>query len=386
MKKKIENVIEAIRQRVAAVAAVVLEAVYGFIRGAAGRVEAVLGDILPTGPELCLAGAAAGGRGCEWEPRRTRDLCLAAAADGGGGIGSPVSLPGLSPAVTGDMPSDMGIKAELQSIISAHFGIDTQSISKLRPLPGSNHNYSFCVKGDKYVIRKLARPHAVHAEQAAYKALNPLGISDDVLYLDDNGIKISRFLDVGPDGGPVGYDEQDQKQALDMLREKIHESGITIPYQYDIFSKIWEYAALCDDSHADNLKILKGFQDKIDAIKARLDALNIAPVLCHGDACVSTNIMRLKDGSLRFIDWEWTGMADPILDIALAAVHQGVEDDKVDPQKCLEQYLRRKPDDDEIYRLRAYFTLGCFESAAWQINDGDFFDYIRYAVEPYGLL
>jgi thiamine kinase-like enzyme len=274
----------------------------------------------------------------------------------------------------------MTIRTELKSIIAAHFGVDTQGITQWRNMDGCNHNYSFCVNGEKFVIRKLAQPHAdtVHAEQAAYAALKPLGVSDEVLYLDDKGIKISRFLN----GAALSYDKQDQADALDVLR-KIHQSRITIPYQYAIFGKIREYAAFCDDSHAENLKILEGYQKKIDAIKARLDALNIAPVLCHGDACVSTNSMRLEDGSLRFIDWEAAGMADPIQDLALAAAHQGVEN--VDPWWCLEHYLQRKPDANERFRLRAYFTLGCLELAAWQINEDGFQDEINYAAAPYGL-
>jgi hypothetical protein len=182
----------------------------------------------------------------------------------------------------------MTIKAELQSIIAPFFGVDIQGITQWRKLGGCNHNYSFCVNGEKYVIRKFAKNHAdtIHAEQAAYKTLKPLGVSDEVLYLDDRGIKISRFLK----GATLSYDKQDQADALDVLR-KIHQSRLTIPYQYDIFGKIREYAAFCDDSHAENLKILEGYQKKIDAIKARLDGLHIAPVLCHGDACVSANFL-----------------------------------------------------------------------------------------------
>jgi thiamine kinase-like enzyme len=115
--------------------------------------------------------------------------------------------------------------------------------------------------------------------------------------------------------------------------------------------------------------------------------MSITPVLCHGDACVISNILRLKDGSMRIIDWECAGMADPLLDVALAAVHQGF--DKVDFFTSAEWYLRRKPDSDERYRLRAYSTLGAFELAAWQINEygkDGFLNEIEVARKPYGLL
>jgi thiamine kinase-like enzyme len=135
------------------------------------------------------------------------------------------------------------------------------------------------------------------------------------------------------------------------------------------------------------LEILKGYQKKFDAIRAKLDSMSITPVLCHGDACVNGNILRLKDGSMRIIDWECAGMANPLLDIALAAVHQGF--DKVDPFMSTERYLRRKPDSDELYRLKAYITLGACELAAWQINgygEDEFLSEIEVARGPYGLL
>jgi hypothetical protein len=80
-------------------------------------------------------------------------------------------------------------------------------------------------------------------------------------------------------------------------------------------------------------------------------------------------------------------MADPLLDISLAAVHQGFNN--VDPFKSVEWYLRRKPVPDEIFRIKAYITLGAFELAAWLLNDpfeDAFQECFARAREPYGLL
>jgi thiamine kinase-like enzyme len=278
----------------------------------------------------------------------------------------------------------MTIKSGLQTIISSFFSVDTSQIGEWRKLSGCNHNYSFCVKGQKYVIRKFRPPHldTAASEMAAYTALKPLGVSDEVVYLDDAGIKIARLIE----GKSLGYGERDQEEAIALLR-KVHENAPSIPYSYDIFRNIDGYAAFCKRPDSPNLQILKGYQKELDAIRVRLDSMSITPVLCHGDACVNGNILRLKDGSIRIIDWECAGMADPLLDIALAAVHQGF--DKAGLFTFAERYLRRKPDSDELYRLKAYITLGAFELAAWQINaydEDEFLSEIELAREPYGLL
>jgi thiamine kinase-like enzyme len=278
----------------------------------------------------------------------------------------------------------MTIKYELQAVISSCFNVDVSQITGWHKLRGGNHVYSFCVKGEKYVIRKFRPPHAntADSEKAAYAAIKPLGISDEVLYWGDGGIKIARFLE----GKPLGYAERNQKEAVQILRT-VHENAPVIPYPYNILGKIKEYTSFCRDPDSPRLKLLSSYSPELDAIQAKLDSMNITPVLCHGDACVISNILRLKDGSIRLIDWEYAGMADPLLDIGLAAVHQGF--DNIDPFKPVEWYLRRKPAPDEIFRLKAYITLGAVELAAWLLNtysENAFRECLARAREPYGLL
>jgi len=274
----------------------------------------------------------------------------------------------------------MIIKQELQTIISRFFGVDASRITDWRNLNGGNHIYSFYMNGKKYVIRKFRQPHpdTVAAEKTAYSSLAPLKVTDELLYLDDAGIKITCFIE----GTHLSFNERDQEDSINLLRN-IHKNAPVIPYSYDIFASIKYWASLCHDSNSQNLKILMGYQPIIDKLNIKLDSMNIKAVLCHGDPCVCGNMLRLIDGSLKIIDWEYAGMADPFQDLALASVRQGFE--KIDPFKSLERYLQRKPTDDEIFRLKAYVTLGAFELAAWQINNLDAQEFADWlSCEPYG--
>ena len=277
----------------------------------------------------------------------------------------------------------MAIKHELQAVISAFFDVDISRITLWRKLNGCNYIYSFYVNSEKYVIRKFKPPHpnTVTAERAAYAALKSLGVTDEVLYLDDTGTKITRYIE----GVHLGYGEQDQEDSINLLRN-VHERAPAIQYSYDIFGSINYWASLCWKPNSQNLKALCEYQSEIDAIKIKLDSMNITPVLCHGDPCVNGNMLRQENGSIRIIDWEYSGMADPFMDLALASVHQGFEN--MDPFKTLERYLRRKPTQDETYRLKAYITLGTLELAAWQINElsvEEFQEWLTPSFEPFGL-
>ena len=271
-----------------------------------------------------------------------------------------------------------GVELELQREIERFFGIKRRDINKFENLGGSNWVYSFIVKGQKYVVKKLNDSSIVNREQEkeAYNSLKSLNITDELVYYD-NGIRITRFID---NSELLGYNEPDMIDALDKIR-MVHESGVSIKYKYDIIENMDKYILLCNKT-SKKLTELKKYRNKIAAIQAMVDKLNILPVLCHGDACASTNFLRLPDGSVRIIDWEQAGMADPLLDIAIATLHQGFEN--VDPVWCLHQYLKRIPEKQEYLRLFSFLALDSYALAAWCIyeeNPEGYRQYLNSAVK-----
>ena len=79
--------------------------------------------------------------------------------------------------------------------IERFFGIHEKDINEFRNLEGSNPVYSFIVKEEKYIIKKLNDSSIVNWEQekSAYNSLKPLNITDELVYYD-NGIKITIFI------------------------------------------------------------------------------------------------------------------------------------------------------------------------------------------------
>jgi hypothetical protein len=74
-------------------------------------------------------------------------------------------------------------------------------------------------------------------------------------------------------------------------------------------------------------------------------------------------------------------MADPLLDIAIAALHQGCE--KINPVWCLHQYLKRKPEKQEYLRLYSFLALDSYALMAWCISEniGDYEHYFDSALK-----
>jgi thiamine kinase-like enzyme len=270
------------------------------------------------------------------------------------------------------------IELGLQHKIEQVFGIQKNEIKEIESLEGSNIVYSFFVKEEKYVIRKLNDTSIFNweNEKDAYNALKQFNITDELVYFD-NGIKIAKFLD---NSKPLSYSKSDIIDGLDLMR-KVHESGASIKHNYSIIENMEKYITHCN-KESEGLKELNNHRNKINAIQTIIDRLNIPPVLCHGDAC-TPNILRLSDGSIRIIDWEQAGMADPILDIAIAALHQGFE--RIDPVWCLHQYLKRTPEKQEYLRLFAFLALGSYTLMAWCIfQNPEDYEYFLDSAIKYG--
>jgi len=265
---------------------------------------------------------------------------------------------------------------DLQHEIELVFGIQKKEIKEFKPLIGSNHVYSFTVKNEKYVVHKLIDTSIMNWEQekAAYNSLKPLNITDELVSYN-NGINITKFLD---DSRELNNCESDMIDAFDLLRN-VHNSSASTKYNYNIIENMNKYISHCDKESKALIELEK-CRDKINTIQTVTDELNIPKVLCHGDAC-APNFLRLPDKSIRIIDWEQAGMADPLLDIAIASLHQGIEN--IDPVWCLHQYLKRTPEKQEYLRLFSYLALDSYALMAWCIyeNPEDYERFLDSAVK-----
>jgi thiamine kinase-like enzyme len=274
-----------------------------------------------------------------------------------------------------------GVELILQHEIENVFGIQKNEIKEFKNLEGSNYVYSFIVNKEKYVIKKLCDTSIMDWEQEkdAYNSLQYLNITDELVCYD-NGIKIAKFLD----SEVLGYNETDMTEALDLLR-KVHESGASIKFDYNIIENMDKCILHCDKK-SKRLIELNECRDKINAIQTIVNKLNIPKVLCHGDACVNGNFLRLPDKSIKIIDWEQAGMADPLLDIAIASLHQGL--DNVDPVWCLHQYLKRIPEKQEYLRLFSFLALDSYALMAWciYVNPEDYEYFLNSAIKYSGFV
>ena len=127
---------------------------------------------------------------------------------------------------------------------------------------------------------------------------------------------------------------------------------------------------------------------RMNELMDRLDTLERPYCLSHIDS-VADNFLFLPDGSLRLIDWEYAGMCDPLIDIAMCSIYSYYSQEELD--HLLEEYLQHAPSGEERFVTYAYAALGGFLWALWAVfksmEGREFGDYTivmyRYAKQFY---
>lgn len=257
---------------------------------------------------------------------------------------------------------------QILSRISEVFSLPQSAISGFMPLKEgmTNKSFVFLAEGKRYVLR-LPGPGTEKLinrsnEKASYDAIAELNISDKLVYFDaETGCKISEYFE---NSRTVNiHDRNDWKAGIDLVK-RMHHSSFAVDHQFNMRKMIRYYVKIAEEIDAIHFQQsdFTRTQSKVEELLCYLEGLPVAPVLCHGDF-VFSNIMMLEDGSVKLIDWEYSGMADPLLDLAMFILYSDLSREDLD--FCLEYYFDRKPTRQEKARAYSYVALGGFLWCMW---------------------
>lgn len=198
----------------------------------------------------------------------------------------------------------------------------------------TNRSFLFRCKGKRYMIRisgvgtdKLINRYQ---EKAVYEAISGQNICDPLLYINpENGYKITQFLENSRVCAP--HNESDVKRCMRFLRD-FHEKKLTVEHEFDIFGQIEKYQTLWGSSES----VYEDYEDTKKSVYLLKDYINChvkEKVLTHIDA-VPDNFLfvQKEDGQeeIRLIDWEYAGMQDPHVDIAMFGIYALYDKEQMD--------------------------------------------------------
>ena len=178
-----------------------------------------------------------------------------------------------------------------------------------------------------------------------------LGIDSELLYFDEGGRKVMRFIhDPQPNSLEIMRRPENLTQAAAIFR-KLHTCGVDTGVPFEVFEMAALYEKVIIDGgvafYDDYDEVKKTVMD----IKAEIDGdAPAAKVPCHND-CLVGNWVIDHDGKLWLIDWEFSGMNEPMWDLSCLSIEHDYTAENDD--LLLESYFGRPATIDEKKRLIA---------------------------------
>ncbi|PAB53383.1 choline kinase [Lactobacillus johnsonii] len=226
----------------------------------------------------------------------------------------------------------------------------------------TNRSFIFTVNNKRYIMRipgegtdKLIDRRE---EYDVYQRVKKEPYTETILYLNpDNGYKISEFLENTRNSDSNNV--QDVKESMNVLR-KFHSQNYQVNHTFDIWKQIDFYESLRKTASA--YRDYEEIKDRVLKLKPFIDDNVTKWSLCHIDANYD-NFLIDQNNNVFLIDWEYAGMQDPDLDIAMYAIYAGYTKEKID--QLINIYYENKVSENIRYKIYAYVAVGGLLWSNW---------------------
>ena len=256
----------------------------------------------------------------------------------------------------------------------------------------TNHSYLFSCKGNRYILR-IPGEGTVNLinraqEEKVYRAIAGTGLCDDVVYLNPgNGLKVTRFLDGVRTCDP--YDDDDIRKCMAMLR-RFHRIRLTVEHRFDIFGNIEYYESLWKGQPSVHPRYAQT-KANILSLRSFVEENRSGDCLTHIDAVPDNFLFHPVNGEerLQLTDWEYAGMQDPHVDVAMFCLYSLY--DRLHIDRLIDIYFEGRCDQRTRIKIYCYIAACGLLWSNWSeykrilgVEFGDYAEHqYRYAESYY---
>lgn len=217
----------------------------------------------------------------------------------------------------------------------------------------TNKSFVFTCKNQKYIFRIPGEgtDSIINREEeaAVYNVIKDYNICDDISYINpDNGYKITKYIDNCRTCDPENW--IDVKLCMEKLKW-FHSLKLKVDHSFDIFGLIKYYEVLRNGSSV--YKDYEETKENVLKLKNYIDKNKSDFVLTHIDA-VPDNFL-LNGNEIRLIDWEYAGMQDPHVDIAMFSIYSFYSKEQID--KIIDIYFDNNCDVTTRIKIYCYVAV-----------------------------
>lgn len=222
----------------------------------------------------------------------------------------------------------------------------------------TNRSFLFSCRNRKYIMRIPGEGTQQlidrRAEAEVYQRLKGKGICDNVIYMNaENGYKITEFIEGTRVCDP--FNPKDLVICMEKLRA-FHEQEFSVEREFHIFEQIEFYEALWGGKPS-AYQDYETTKERVMRLQSYINAHTDKKVLTHIDA-VPDNFLIMEDEKgaceVRIIDWEYAGMQDPHIDIAMFCIYSMYEKEQVD--NLIDIYFQQNCPDETRVKIYCYIA------------------------------
>lgn len=282
------------------------------------------------------------------------------------------------------------LNSDILNIIAENLVCDLKDIVEITALKKgmTNRSFLFRCRDKRYIMRIPGEGtgELINRRQEAevYKIVGKEQICDPICYISpDNGYKITEFLE----NARVcdAFNKEDVKECMHYLKQ-IHQKDLQVQHEFNIFEKIEQYESFWKGEKS----IYRDYEQtkqKIYELKQYIDNQEKAYTLTHIDA-VPDNFLFVND-RIYLIDWEYAGMQDPHVDIAMFAIYAMYDRDRI--EELIDDYFENVCPENVRTKIYCYIAVCGLLWSNWceykRICGVEFGEYslkqYRYAKEYY---
>lgn len=235
----------------------------------------------------------------------------------------------------------------------------------------TNILFTFVVKGKKYIFRYpgdsssffIYRKNECRAQHLAAKA----GVDNTYIYIDESGVKISRFIEDCKNLNGLYYNDIDLMRLLATQIAKFHKEGYDMPdwkdFEYNPIKECERYMQEASKVKGNLFEIFSSEWTAIRQLFAYTERDGIKKTMCHND--INQDNCLLNNEEFNVIDWEFAGYNDPAYDFGRVIAGYDLDDNKID--QILEAYFGRPASKLERLHWIAYMGIHNWYYVGWAL-------------------
>ena len=209
-----------------------------------------------------------------------------------------------------------------------------------------------------------------------------MGINPPIRYFNaKTGIKLADFVKNAETLNGATIQRPSSMKKIVKIFQTLHHSHVRFGNEFNVFNEIRNYERLLEECNGTMYEGYEDHREKVLRLEDYLNKLGVSIKPCHNDL-VAENFLKAEDGTIYLIDWEYSGMNDPMWDIAALFLENNFSEENQD--YFLSHYFNGNEPENARKKIFVYQILMDWLWALWTVikeAQGD--DFGTYGVDRY---